>query len=154
MSKKLAMANNQYEDFESWNVDDESNRLTKINIPNETKEFMNILQINKGNVNQMNNEFMNFSDSFSNLDFEELRDVVILENNEENKSESSKLSDNEEPNQFLWVSSIYIPQERIRRSQQYSNLFKSNLWDKHWRDMPSVEILSVIMKQKVNDSRL
>ena len=154
MSKKLAMANNQYEDFESWNVDDESNRLAEINIPNETKEFMNILQINKGNVNQMNNEFMNFSDSFSNLDFEELRDVVILENNEENKSESSKLSDNEEPNQFLWVSSIYIPQERIRRSQQYSNLFKSNLWDKHWRDMPSVEILSVIMKQKVNDSRL
>ena len=152
MNRKLAMVNESSSDFESWNVDDESNKLTKINIPLETKEFINILQINKGYVHQEDNEFMNVLDSFSKLDLDELRDAVIVEISDEDKSDRSNSWDNEEFNEVMFVSIFQQPQERVRRSQLYSDLFKSNLCDKHWKGTPSVEILSKIMIPKAGTS--
>ena len=152
MNKEIAMVIESSRDFESCNIDDESSKLTKINIPRETNEFMNILQIDKGNVQLEDDEIVSIWDSFSQLDLEKLRDSVILEISDESNSSYSKSSKDEIPNQFLLVSDTHQLQERVRRSQLNSCLYQSNISEKHWKETPSEEILSRIMRTKLEAS--
>ena len=56
MNNKAKVVNKFSYEFESWNIEDESSMHIKINIPHKTKEFINLLQINKGHVHRQDNE--------------------------------------------------------------------------------------------------
>ena len=133
------------ENFEPWNIDDESNSPIKINMPHETIGFTNILQINKGYAHHANDEIKDFRRSFWKLDLNDVSHAYVLEINDGDNSNQSKSSDSEENIAFLFSSNLYQPKVRGRRSQDYSDLLQSNIWDKYWRETPSIEILSKIM---------
>ena len=149
MNDNLAMVNEYSRDFESWDVDEDSNKLTRIHVPNETKEFFNILQINKGNVWIEDQEIIDLSDSFSKLGLEEIKEVSIVRIDSDSDVAGLKSSEEDVVYDFLFVSNFHQSNARVRRSQLNSDLFRSNMWDKHARETPSVEILSKIMPQRV-----
>ena len=152
MNNKAKVVNKFSYEFESWNIEDESSKHIKINIPHETKEFINLLQINKGHVHKQDNEIINISDSLDELSLDELQDSIIQEISEEDKSYNSKSSDNNEFNKILFASCFQQHKEWVRRSQMHWNLFKSNLCEKHSKDKPSIEILSKIMMPNLKSS--
>ena len=145
MSKKFEIMSERSESFESWNIDDDSNSPTKINIPHETKGFTNILQINKGYAYHSNFTLRDFQEPLRELNPNELGYVAILEISDEENSNSCNSSESNEFNEVMFIPNFLPHKIREKRSRAYSDLFRSNIWDKHRKETPSVEILSKIM---------
>ena len=145
MNKNQTMVKEGSNDFESWNVEDESNKPIQINILHDTNKFVNILQLNKGQVYQEISEFSSIWESLNELYLDDLWYADIQEISEWESSNLSKSSNSDSFDGKLFISSTVNSKVRSQRSQIFSDLLQSNMWDKHWKETPSVEILCRIM---------